>query len=142
VVRTASRAREGEGNARRSAGRRGFTLIELLIVFAVTVFAGLFLALAGATQTSMQLAKRSRTDLLSRGCHEIDEVIYGAIVHDQYPGAHRAASERGVYLDDDTAYVHYSQCAVRRALEHSALGMYMGTSFDPLPERGFMQKLR
>jgi hypothetical protein len=80
--------------------------------------------------------------VLSRGCHEIDDEIYGAIVHDQYPGAHCAASERGVYLDDNTADVHYSQCAVRRALEHSALGMYMGTSFDPLPERGFIQTLR
>jgi Tfp pilus assembly protein PilV len=47
--------------AARRCGQEGVSLVE--VVIAVAVFAGLFLALAGATQTSMQLANRSRTDL-------------------------------------------------------------------------------
>jgi hypothetical protein len=79
--------------------------------------------------------------ILSRGCHEIDDRIFGAIVDDEYPGAHCAASERGMYLDDRTADVNYSQCAVKRALENSALGIYMGTSYDPIALRAFNQML-
>lgn len=79
--------------------------------------------------------------ILSRGCHEIDDEIYGAIVHDEFAGANCAPSERGMYLDDSTADVNYSSCAVKRALENSSLGLYFGTSYDPIAIRAFNQIL-
>lgn len=80
--------------------------------------------------------------LLSRGCLEIDSNIYGAVIHDEYDGSGCSAGENGIYMDDPGATVHFSSCAVQRALENSAANLILGSSWDLMAERSFHQPLR
>jgi hypothetical protein len=70
--------------------------------------------------------------ILSRGCFEINmsQRFFGAVIHDRQDHGSCGDNERGLWLQNEDAFydpeVHYSSCAVLRAIKLSRAGALFG----------------
>jgi hypothetical protein len=70
--------------------------------------------------------------ILSRGCFEINmsQHFYGAVIHDRTDHSSCGDNEKGIWMQNEESLhnpeVHYSSCAVARAIKNSRVGNLFG----------------